>query len=155
MDVEREAHAMGARVNCEEASSLLSRARLLRGMLDREARRHLEPVASTSRSPADAVHGHVRLPAEAFVLSFHVGAGRRAARQRRSHALALCPGPVPTGFQAAASIPSGAVLSFAKLDAQTVVERALDAYARRIVLEDARRRQQRANARFKALAALA
>jgi short-subunit dehydrogenase len=42
---------------------------------------------------------------------------------------------VPTGFQAAASLSPKAVVSFAKLDANTVVERALEAYERHAVLK--------------------
>jgi short-subunit dehydrogenase len=127
MDVEREARMI--RVNCESVV-VLSRA-LLRGMLDRK-RGGILNVASTA--------GHQPTPfmttygaSKAFVLSFTLALAEEL-RGSGVHALALCPGPVPTGFQAAASIPSGAVMSFAKLDAHTVVERALDAYARRAVL---------------------
>ncbi|MDF3071850.1 MAG: short-chain dehydrogenase/reductase [Polyangiaceae bacterium] len=128
MDVEREARMI--RVNCESVT-VLSRS-LLRGMLDRK-RGGILNVASTA--------GHQPTPfmttygaSKAFVLSFTLALAEEL-RGTGVHALALCPGPVPTGFQAAASIPSGAVLSFAKLDAHTVVERALDAYARRAVIE--------------------
>jgi short-subunit dehydrogenase len=128
MDVEREARMV--RVNCESVV-VLSRA-LLRGMLDRK-RGGILNVASTA--------GHQPTPfmttygaSKAFVLSFTLALAEEL-RGSGVHALALCPGPVPTGFQAAASIPSGAVLSFAKLDAHTVVERALDAYVRRTILK--------------------
>jgi uncharacterized protein len=128
MDVEREASMV--RVNCESIV-VLSRA-LLRGMLDRK-RGGILNVASTA--------GHQPTPfmttygaSKAFVLSFTLALAEEL-RGTGVHALALCPGPVPTGFQAAASIPSGAVMSFAKLDAHTVVERALDAYARRHTLK--------------------
>ena len=43
--------------------------------------------------------------------------------------LALCPGPVPTGFQAAAGMAEGSVLKMAKLEPNDVVQSALDAYA--------------------------
>jgi short-subunit dehydrogenase len=128
MDVEREAHMI--RVNCESVV-VLSRA-FLRGMLERK-RGGILNVASTA--------GHQPTPfmttygaSKAFVLSFTLALAEEL-RGTGVHALALCPGPVPTGFQAAASIPSGAVMSFAKLDAHTVVERALDAYARRTILK--------------------
>jgi uncharacterized protein len=128
MDVEREARMV--RVNCESVV-VLSRG-LLRGMLDRK-RGGILNVASTA--------GHQPTPfmttygaSKAFVLSFTLALAEEL-RGSGVHALVLCPGPVPTGFQAAASIPSGAVLSFAKLDAHTVVERALDAYAARAVIK--------------------
>jgi short-subunit dehydrogenase len=128
MDVEREAHMV--RVNCESIV-VLSRA-LLRGMLDRK-RGGILNVASTSGhqpTPFMSTYG----ASKAFVLSFTLALAEEL-RGSGVHVLALCPGPVPTGFQAAASIPQAAVVAFAKLDAHTVVERALDAYARRAVLK--------------------
>jgi short-subunit dehydrogenase len=128
MDVEREARMV--RVNCESVV-VLSRA-VLRSMLDRR-RGGILNVASTAGhqpTPFMSTYG----ASKAFVLSFTLALAEEL-RGTGVHALALCPGPVPTGFQATASIPSGAVLSFAKLDAHTVVERALDAYERRTVLK--------------------
>lgn len=128
MDVEREARMV--RVNCE-AVVVLSRA-LLRGMLDRK-RGGILNVASTAGhqpTPFMTTYGATK----AFVLSFTLALSEEL-RGTGVRALALCPGPVPTGFQAAASIPSGAVLSFAKLDAHTVVEQALDAYAKHASLK--------------------
>jgi uncharacterized protein len=128
MDVEREARMV--RVNCESVT-VLSRA-LLRGMLDRR-RGGILNVASTAGhqpTPFMSTYGATK----AFVLSFTLALAEEL-RGTGVHALALCPGPVPTGFQAVANIPAGAVLSFAKLDAHTVVERALDAYERRAVIK--------------------
>ena len=128
MDVEREARMV--RVNCESVV-VLSRA-LLRGMLDRK-RGGILNVASTAGhqpTPFMTTYGATK----AFVLSFTLALSEEL-RGTGVRALALCPGPVPTGFQAAASIPSGAVLSFAKLDAHTVVEQALDAYAKHASLK--------------------
>lgn len=128
MDVEREAQMI--RVNCESVT-VLSRA-LLRSMLDRK-RGGILNVASTAGhqpTPFMSTYGATK----AFVLSFTLALAEEL-RGTGVHALALCPGPVPTGFQAAASIPTGAVLSFAKLEAHTVVERALDAYERRVVIK--------------------
>lgn len=128
MDVEREARMV--RVNCESVV-VLSRG-LLRGMLDRR-RGGILNVASTAGhqpTPFMSTYG----ASKAFVLSFTLALAEEL-RGSGVHALALCPGPVPTGFQAAASMPSGAVVAFAQLDAHTVVERALDAYERRAVLE--------------------
>lgn len=127
-DVEREARMV--RVNCESVT-VLSRA-LLRGMLDRK-RGGIINVASTAAhqpTPFMTTYG----ASKAFVLSFTLALAEEL-RGSGVHALALCPGPVPTGFQAVANIPAGAVLSFAKLDAHTVVERALDAYERRAVIK--------------------
>jgi len=127
-DVEREQSMV--RVNCESVV-VLSRS-LLRGMLDRK-RGGILNVASTA--------GHQPTPfmttygaSKAFVLSFTLALAEEL-RGSGVHALVLCPGPVPTGFQSTASIPSGAMLSVATLDAHTVVERALDAYAARVVLK--------------------
>jgi short-subunit dehydrogenase len=128
MDVEREARMV--RVN-SEAVVVLTRS-LLRGMLERR-RGGVLNVASTAGhqpTPFMTTYGATK----AFVLSFTLALAEEL-RGTGVRALALCPGPVPTGFQAAASIPSGAVVSFAKLDAHTVVERALDAYARRATLK--------------------
>jgi short-subunit dehydrogenase len=128
MEVEREAQMV--RVNCESVV-VLSRT-LLRGMVDRK-RGGIINVASTS--------GHQPTPfmttygaSKAFVLSFTLALAEEL-RGTGVHVLALCPGPVPTGFQAAASLSPKAVVSFAKLDAHTVVERALDAYERHTVLK--------------------
>lgn len=128
MDVEREAQMV--RVNCESVV-VLSRA-LLRNMLDRKQGGILNVASTAGHQPTPFMTTYGA--SKAFVLSFTLALAEEL-RGTGVHALALCPGPVPTGFQAAASIPSGAVLSFAKLDAQTVVERALDAYARRAVLK--------------------
>jgi len=127
-DVERERSMV--RVNCESVV-VLTRA-LLRGMLDRK-RGGILNVASTAAhqpTPFMATYG----ASKAFVLSFTLALAEEL-RGSGVHALALCPGPVPTGFQAAANIPTGAVLSIAKLDAHKVVELALDAYASRAVLK--------------------
>lgn len=128
MDVEREARMV--RVNCESVV-VLSRA-LLRAMLDRRVGGILNVASTAAHQPTPfmTTYGATK----AFVLSFTLALSEEL-RGTGVRALALCPGPVPTGFQAAASIPSGAVLSIAKLDAHTVVERALDAYARHATLK--------------------
>ncbi len=128
MDVEREARMV--RVNCESVV-VLSRA-LLRGMLDRKVGGILNVASTAAHQPTPfmTTYGATK----AFVLSFTLALSEEL-RGTGVRALALCPGPVPTGFQAAASIPSGAVLSIAKLDAHTVVEKALDAYARHATLK--------------------
>ena len=128
MEVEREARMV--RVNAESVVVLCRT--LLRGMLERR-RGGIINVASTAGhqpTPFMTTYGATK----AFVLSFTLALAEEL-RGTGVRALALCPGPVPTGFQAAANIPSGAVVSFARLDAHTVVERALDAYARRTTLK--------------------
>jgi short-subunit dehydrogenase len=110
---------------------VLSRS-LLRGMLDRK-RGGILNVASTSGhqpTPFMSTYG----ASKAFVLSFTLALAEEL-RGSSVHALVLCPGPVPTGFQAAASMSQSSVVSFAKLDAHTVVEQALDAYARGTILK--------------------
>ena len=105
LDVEREARMV--RVNCESVV-VLSRA-LLRGMLDRK-RGGILNVASTSGhqpTPFMSTYG----ASKAFVLSFTLALAEEL-RGSGVHALALCPGPVPTGFQAAASLSESAVVAF-------------------------------------------
>jgi short-subunit dehydrogenase len=128
MEAEREARMV--RVNAESIV-VLSRA-LLRSMLERRCGGILNVASTAAHQPTPfmTTYGATK----AFVLSFTLALAEEL-RGSGVRALALCPGPVPTGFQAAASIPSGAVVSFATLDAHTVVERALDAYARRAVLK--------------------
>jgi short-subunit dehydrogenase len=114
------------RVNTESVV-VLSRA-LLRGMLDRK-RGGIINVASTAGhqpTPFMATYG----ASKAFVMSFTLAMAEEL-RGSGVRALALCPGPVPTGFHLAANIPSPAMVGFVQLDAHTVVERALNAYARR------------------------
>lgn len=65
---------------------------------------------------------------KAFVVSF-TEALARELRGTGVHAMALCPGPVRTGFQAAAGIP-GPGLRLAELSARETVERGLSAYER-------------------------
>ena len=65
---------------------------------------------------------------KAFVLSFTLSLARETA-DKGVRVMALCPGPVKTGFQEAAGI-SRPGLRIAELGAEETVERALDAYAR-------------------------
>ncbi len=128
MDVEREAAMV--RVNAESVM-VLSRA-LLRGMVERRYGGIINVASTAGHQPTPfmTTYGATK----AFVLSFTLALAEEL-RGTGVRALVLCPGPVPTGFQVAANIPSGAVVSFAELDAHTVVERALDAYARRTTLK--------------------
>ncbi|MEO8906259.1 MAG: SDR family oxidoreductase [Polyangiaceae bacterium] len=65
---------------------------------------------------------------KAFVVSFSAALASELERSP-VRVLACCPGPVPTGFQAAAGIPEGSVLKFAKLEPNDVVHSTLEAYA--------------------------
>lgn len=84
-------------------------------------------VASTSGfqpTPYMATYGATK----AFVISF----SQALSEETRGHDVritALCPGPVPTGFQEVAGIPRSRLLDAAKLEPREVVEEALEAYA--------------------------
>jgi short-subunit dehydrogenase len=107
MEVEREARMV--RVNAESVV-VLSRS-LLRGMVERR-RGGILNVASTSAhqpTPFMSTYGATK----AFVLSFTLALAEEL-RGSGVRILALCPGPVPTGFRAAANIPNSAVLSLAE-----------------------------------------
>lgn len=113
------------RVNAE-ALTVLSR-HFLPGMV--AARRGgIINVASTA--------GHQPVPymatyaaSKAFVLSFSLAL---AAELRESgvHVMALCPGPVPTGFQERAGIDRARLFRLAVLSSAETVEQALGAYAK-------------------------
>jgi short-subunit dehydrogenase len=84
-------------------------------------------VASTSSyqpTPFMATYGATK----AFVLSFSLSLAEEA-RASGVRVMALCPGPVPTGFQAAAGIHPSGLLKLTRLDANTVVKAALAGYA--------------------------
>jgi len=84
-------------------------------------------VASTAAyqpTPYMATYG----ASKAFVMSFSAALSSEL-EQTDVRVLACCPGPVPTGFQAAAGMPQGSVLKLAKLEATDVVQSTLDAYA--------------------------
>lgn len=121
LDPERESQMV--RVNCE-AVVTLTRA-FLPGMVQR-ARGGVLNVASTAAHqpvPFMATYGATK----AFVLSFSAALAAEVAGTD-VRVMAFCPGPIPTGFQAAAGISQKATLSVARLGAHDAVERALDAY---------------------------
>lgn len=90
-------------------------------------------VASTAGyqpTPFMATYGATK----AFVLSFTLSLAEET-RGSGVRVLALCPGPVPTGFQQAAGIHASGFLKLSKLDAPAVVEAALAGYvAGRVVV---------------------
>lgn len=112
------------RVNCESVVCLAGH--FLPGMVQRN-RGGIINIASTAAyqpTPYMATYG----ASKAFVVSFSAAlAAELGPSQVR--VLACCPGPVPTGFQAAAGIPEGSVLKFAKLEPSEVVQSTLRAYA--------------------------
>ncbi len=83
-------------------------------------------VASTSGfqpTPFMATYGATK----AFVISFSQALAEEA-RGTGVRVTALCPGPVPTGFQQVAGIPRSRLLNAAKLEPRDVVEAALEGY---------------------------
>lgn len=111
------------RLNCE-AVVVLSR-HFLPAMLDKSAGGILN-VASTAAfqpMPFMAVYGATK----AFVLSFSAALAKEVEGSGVM-VTALCPGPVPTGFQAAARIEPG-VERVAALSAEETALAALEAYA--------------------------
>lgn len=85
-------------------------------------------VASTAAfqpTPQMATYGGTK----AFVLSFSLSLSEEL-RGSGVTVMALCPGPVSTGFQEAAGVEETHLFKVAKLDVKDVVERALAAYQR-------------------------
>lgn len=122
---EREAEMV--RLNCE-ALVVLSR-HFLPGMVLRGAGGviHLASVAAFQPVPFMATYGATK----AFVLSLSVALAEEV-RSSGVRVMALCPGPVPTGFQSAAGIGKIAgPLKIATLSADQTVKRALRDYQAR------------------------
>jgi short-subunit dehydrogenase len=112
------------RVNCESIVCLSGH--FLPGMVARN-RGGIINVGSTSAyqpTPFMATYG----ASKAFVVSFSAALASELEKSD-VRVLACCPGPVPTGFQAAAGMPEGSILNFAKLEPNDVVQSTLDAYA--------------------------
>ncbi len=113
------------RLNCE-AVAAVTRHFLPKFVASRAG--GLLNVASTAAyqpTPYMATYG----ASKAFVLSFTLSLAEEL-RGSGVRVLALCPGPVPTGFQQAAGMHGdGAIVRVAQLEAPSVVETALAAYA--------------------------
>lgn len=112
------------RVNCEAIVCLSNH--FLPGMVARK-RGGIINIGSTAAyqpTPFMATYGATK----AFVVSFSTAIAAELDGTN-VRVLALCPGPVPTGFQAAAGMAEGSVLKMAKLEPNDVVQSALDAYA--------------------------
>lgn len=116
-------------LNCE-AIVALSRA-LAPSMIER-GRGGVIHVASTAAfQPAGSLATYGA--SKAFVLSF-TEALHEELRPHGVHAMVLCPGPVPTGFQERAQIRIVPAQRAMVLDAGETVRRALDAYERGAVV---------------------
>lgn len=111
-------------LNCE-ALTVLSR-HFLAGMVERQRGGiiHVASLAGFQPVPFMAIYGATK----AYVLSLSQ-ALHEEVRSRNVRVLALCPGPVPTGFQAVAGTKiSVAGESLAVLTAEETVRRGLEAY---------------------------
>ena len=124
LDAARQAEMI--RLNCESLTILARR--LLPAMVERHAGGliHVASTGSYQAVPGMAVYAATK----AFVLSLTVALAEEL-RSSGVRVLALCPGPVPTGFQAAsgAHIPKGSQQK-AVVTADVVVRGALRAYER-------------------------
>jgi uncharacterized protein len=124
VDSEPKRQTTMVRVNCEAVVCLATH--FLPGMVRRN-RGGIINVASTAAyqpTPYMATYG----ASKAFVVSFSAALASELEKTD-VRVLACCPGPVPTGFQAAAGMPEGSLLKFAKLEANDVVQSTLEAYA--------------------------
>jgi hypothetical protein len=111
------------RVNVEAVVCLSSH--FLPGMVKRN-RGGIINVGSTAAyqpTPFMATYG----ASKAFIVSFSAALASELEKTG-VRVLACCPGPVPTGFQAAAGMPEGSMLKMAKLEPTDVVQSTLEAY---------------------------
>jgi len=113
------------RLNCEALVTLSHH--FLPRLLDARAGGivHVASVAGMQPVPYMAVYGATK----AFVLSFSLALSEEA-REAGVRVLALCPGPVPTGFQKASGLGTAPSQRRAVLSAEETVRRGLEAYAR-------------------------
>ncbi|MBK7578849.1 MAG: SDR family oxidoreductase [Myxococcales bacterium] len=111
------------RLNCE-AVVVLAR-HFLPGMLARRRGGVLNVASTAAFQPMPYMATYAAT--KAFVLSFSAALAKEVEGQG-VHVTALCPGPVPTGFQAAAGIEPG-MERIAALSASETASQALSAYA--------------------------
>jgi short-subunit dehydrogenase len=111
------------RLNCE-ALTVLSR-HFVSGMVERGRGGiiHVASIAGFQPVPYMAIYGATK----AYVLSLSM-AIHEEVRGKGVRVLALCPGPVPTGFQAVAGTRIAGGQEFAAMSAEETVRRGLDAY---------------------------
>lgn len=123
IEADAEKHARMVRLNCESLM-LLSR-HFLPGMVERRRGGiiHVASVAGHMPVPFMATYGATK----AFVLSFSLALAEEV-RKHQVRVCALCPGPVPSGFQAAAGMPPSRVSGALGMSAAETAKRALEAY---------------------------
>jgi hypothetical protein len=111
------------RLNCE-ALTVLSQ-HFLREMAERRCGGviHVASIAGFQPTPYMATYA----ASKAYVLTLSVALSEEL-RGRGVRVLALCPGPVPTGFQGVAGTAIRGPMKVASLTAEETVFRALDAY---------------------------
>ena len=124
--VERDAGRETSMVRVNVEAVVCLSGHFLPGMVKRN-RGGIINIGSTAAfqpTPFMATYG----ASKSFVVSFSAALASELENSD-VRVLACCPGPVPTGFQAAAGIPPGSVLKFAKLEPNDVVQSTLEAYA--------------------------
>jgi uncharacterized protein len=112
-------------LNCRALVDLSRR--LLPGMIERRRGGVLNVASTAAFQPLPFMS--VYAASKAFVLAFTEGLATEL-RGTGVRAMALCPGPVPTRFQARAGIPLEGPVAIAKLSAEVTAARALRAYQR-------------------------
>jgi short-subunit dehydrogenase len=120
------AQARMLRLNCE--ALMLVSHHFLPNMIARQRGGilHVASTAGHQPMPFMATYGATK----AFVLSFSLALAEEV-RKSKVRICALCPGPVPTGFQAVAGIDTNALHGLTALSAEDTVQRALAAYEAR------------------------
>ena len=113
------------RLNCE-ALTVLSH-HFLRAMVTRGSGGVVHVASTASYQPAPYMSTYAAT--KAYVLSFSSGSGEEL-RGTGVHVMALCPGPVPTGFQQAAGVQIAGGQKRAILSAEVTVRRGIAAYQR-------------------------
>ncbi|MFO0558520.1 MAG: SDR family oxidoreductase [Polyangiales bacterium] len=128
-DSPAERSAEMVRVNCEAVTALTGK--LLPPMIARNRGGFLQvaSVAGFQPTPFLSVYGATK----AFVVSFTSGLAEEL-RDRDVRMCALCPGPVQTGFQAAAGVEIAAAQRASVLTSEDTVRRGLVAYEKRTVI---------------------
>jgi hypothetical protein len=117
------------RLNCE--SLVLLTRYFLPAMLERKKGGIIQVASTAAFQPLPFMATYAAT--KAFVLSFSTALAEEV-RGSGVRVLALCPGPVPTGFQDIAGIQPGAE-RVAALSAQETVSRALVAYRKQRTVE--------------------
>jgi short-subunit dehydrogenase len=125
VEASAERSAEMVRLNCEALTVIT--AKLLPPMVARDRGGFLQvaSVAGFQPTPFISVYGATK----AYVVSFTAGLAEEL-RGSRVRMCALCPGPVETGFQAAAGVQIAPAQRASVLSSEETVRRGLDAYAR-------------------------